>query len=130
MLPEFVENVIPDRFSKDICNLTIYGAILKLNKFIWICLGDDMFPKVMEFNCNVLGPRSKLMIFSHCNTRLIVLKKNLMMNHGEGKYNGKNLLISRIKVARGTVSLRAANKTIYSASAADKAISVCNLLCQ
>jgi hypothetical protein len=61
--------------------------------------------------------------------RLIVLA-NFDDNLGEGKYNGKTSFISRIKVARGIVSLRAANKAIYSGSAVDRAISVCNLLCQ
>ena len=37
---------------------------------------------------------------------------------------------SVIKLFRGMVSLRADDKAIYSASAVDSEISVCNLLCQ
>ncbi len=72
MFPKLEETIISNRLSKDVCNLIICGAIFDLNKPIWVCLRDNMLPKMTVFKGNVLGPRSKLWIFSHSNARLIV----------------------------------------------------------
>jgi hypothetical protein len=57
MFPKLEDNIIPNRLSKDVCNLIICGAIFNFNKPIWVCLRDYIIPKMMVFNGNVLGPR-------------------------------------------------------------------------
>jgi hypothetical protein len=113
MHPELVENVISDRFSKYISYLIMCRTILKLNELIWICLRDDRY------------------LIAMCWVRGVTLGFSaIAIKFGEGKYKGKFSYISRIIVARGIVPLRATYMAMYSASEVDKAISVCNLLCQ
>jgi hypothetical protein len=56
--------------------------------------------------------------------------QTLRTKFGFGRYKGKMTFISCIKLVIGKVSLKACNKAIYSASAVEKAISVCSLLYQ
>ena len=77
----------------------------------------------------MLRPRCKFWVVCHGNARLIVLL-NLEYKLWFWKMQRKMTFISRIKLVIGMVFLRACDKAIYSASAVERAISVCNLLYQ
>jgi hypothetical protein len=72
VLAELEENIIPNRLSEDIRNLIMCGTVLKQNEPIWVCLSDNMIPKMMIFDGNILCPRSKFWFLRHRNARLIV----------------------------------------------------------
>jgi hypothetical protein len=93
-----------------------------------MCL--DVLPEVMILNDNMLCAGCKLWIVCHGHARLIVLPNFENKLFGFGMCKGEMTFISCIKLVIDKVSLRACDKAIYSISAVERAIYVCNLLCQ